>query len=295
MSKREFTGVFIPAHIWESKELIPAEKMMLGEIDALSKKTGYCNASRSHFAEWLCCTVQNISYYFSKLESLGFISIEKQSGQRSKIRLVSDRFYAIETDTRKPDLPVNGTDGGGKRDLPEIKDKYNNEIKDEIKTAEENSALVKVEIFEMKTDFVEAPKNEKFSTGAAKKNAEYTPRDVARNLEISEQVFFTAVIENGSWPDYLEYRKTKDRFKYKDPKSHALAIKNLFSLTGGIPENAQTIIDQSRANGWTGLFPIKDSKNGTNGTKPAHVQNQHDLAAFVLSNRKYPNPFGDNG
>ena len=90
--KREFTGVFIPAHIWVSKELIPAEKMILGEIDALSKARGYCDASRKHFAEWLSCTVQNVSFYFSKLEQLGFIKIEKIPGYRSKIRLINASF-----------------------------------------------------------------------------------------------------------------------------------------------------------------------------------------------------------
>lgn len=94
--KREFTGVFIPAHIWTSKELIPAEKMILGEIDALSKTRGYCDASRAHFAEWLSCTVQNITYYFEKLERLGFIKVEKMPGYRSKIRLISERFYTEE-------------------------------------------------------------------------------------------------------------------------------------------------------------------------------------------------------
>lgn len=123
--KREFTGVFIHAHIWLSKELIPAEKMLLGEIEALSKSYGYCDASRAHFAEWLCCTVQNITYYFEKLEKLGFITIEKIPGYRSKIRVVADRFYMNENQNRgKRDLPlpVNGTYPRGKRDLPEIKE-----------------------------------------------------------------------------------------------------------------------------------------------------------------------------
>jgi hypothetical protein len=137
--KREFTGVFIPAHIWISRDLIPAEKMILGEIDALSKTTGWCNASRKHFAEWLQCTVQNVTYYFEKLENLGFIEVNKVPGYRNKIRIIQDRFYiqggVNGTDGGgKLDLPpgVNGTDGGGKRDLPEIKGKYNNKRKEEI-------------------------------------------------------------------------------------------------------------------------------------------------------------------
>ena len=93
MAKREFTGVFIPAHIWTSKDLIPSEKMILGEIYSLSLSTGYCDASRKHFADWLNCTVQNVTYYFEKLERLGFITVEKIPGYRSKIRLCNSRFY----------------------------------------------------------------------------------------------------------------------------------------------------------------------------------------------------------
>lgn len=120
--KREFTGVFIPAHIWSSKELIPSEKMILGEILALSQSRGYCDASRQHFADWLSCSVQNVSFYFTKLERLGFIFIEKIPGYRSKIRLNNERFYE--------DSGVNGTDGGGKPGLPEIQVKREEEIKD---------------------------------------------------------------------------------------------------------------------------------------------------------------------
>lgn len=118
----------------------------------------------------------------------------------------------------------------------------------------------------------------------AKKTGDYEARDVAVFLEIPQQVFYTNVMQNGSWPDYLEYRRTQHRFKYKDAKSHALAVKNLFTCTGGKPELAQSVVDQSRAKGWTGLFPVKDNSNG-NG-KQQHVQQQHDLAGFVLSNRK---------
>jgi hypothetical protein len=129
--KRNFTGVFIPAHIWLSPELIPAEKMLLGEIESLSSNYGYCDASRKHFAEWLQCTVQNITYYLVKLEKKGFIEIEKTPGFRSKIKLIKERFYiqAVVSGTDgggKSGLRVvvSGTDGGGKRGLPEIQDKY---------------------------------------------------------------------------------------------------------------------------------------------------------------------------
>ena len=74
--KREFTGVFIPAKIWADENLIPAEKMILGEIKALSENTGWCSARNSHFANWLHCTPQNISLYISRLNKSGFIEVK---------------------------------------------------------------------------------------------------------------------------------------------------------------------------------------------------------------------------
>lgn len=109
MANHEFTGVFIPAHIWLSKELEPAEKMFLGEIEALSKKTGWCSAGRKHFAEWLNCSEPNVSYYTSKLEKLGFVEVHRTQGFGSKMRVVSEKFYTEQ--------PVNQIDGGSKRDL----------------------------------------------------------------------------------------------------------------------------------------------------------------------------------
>lgn len=93
-----------------AKDLTPAEKMMCGEIDALSKKTGWCEASRAHFAEWLQCSEANISNYWSKLEKAGFIEVEKTPGRRSKIRLNLARFWA-EHPSAPLTTPVSPTDG----------------------------------------------------------------------------------------------------------------------------------------------------------------------------------------
>ena len=108
--KREFTGVFIPAHIWTSKEITAIGKMLLAEIDALSQSTGWCYASRAHFAEWLGTTEANLSLHFKKLSDAGFLEIERVPGETNKMRVVADRFYLKEG--------VRKTYGGGKENLP---------------------------------------------------------------------------------------------------------------------------------------------------------------------------------
>jgi hypothetical protein len=96
MDTRNFTGVFIPAHIWLHKDLIPAEKMLLGEISALQMKTGWCHAGRNHFAEWLNVTPQNITYFTKKLQSMGFLEVVGGQGVVKKMRVNPERFM-IET------------------------------------------------------------------------------------------------------------------------------------------------------------------------------------------------------
>lgn len=116
--------------------MIPAEKMLLGEIDALSKKTGWCDASREHFAEWLQCDATNITYYFKKLEKLGFLDIERVPGKRSRTRVIIQRFYGGEgvngiNYTREPHspLPVNPIHPTREPHSPEIQLKENKKYK----------------------------------------------------------------------------------------------------------------------------------------------------------------------
>ena len=130
--KREFTGVFIPAHIWTSR-LLPAEKMLLGEVASLSVKTGWCDASRDHFAEWLHCDVTNVTHYVKKLEKLGFLEVSRTPGYRSKMRVVNDTFFIqpVVNPIHGGSEPhsrgvVNPIHGGSEPHSPEIQDKYNN-------------------------------------------------------------------------------------------------------------------------------------------------------------------------
>ena len=158
---RDFTGVFIPVNIWVSKELTPTEKMLLGEIDALSKKTGWCHAGREHFARWLSCDPAAISYIVKNLEKIGFLEVVRTPGYPSQMRVIPERFYGIEEARLlkkrgwqkgkaragvvnpiygggKSHLGgvVNPIYGGGKSHLPEIQKKENLETTLSVVSAE---------------------------------------------------------------------------------------------------------------------------------------------------------------
>ena len=280
--KREFTGVFIPAHIWTSKELIPAEKMILGEIDALSKTRGYCDASRAHFAEWLGCTVQNVTYYFEKLQRLGFISVEKIPGYRSKIALIQSRFYEDQgvngTDGGgKPHLlvGVNGTDGGGKRGLPEIKEEIKGKIKEKERVSANADLSLKKSLEPIDEAFtpVEAPsKKRKNAPGAEKeKKVEASPAlDFSRfdNPEAAKEIF-------ARW---LKYRKDI-KHPYKSEDTIQTSLKNLFNYSAGRAALAEQIIEKSIGNGYQGFFKPEIQKNGNSTIQPENRFNSAETIA----------------
>ena len=280
--KREFTGVFIPAHIWTSKELIPAEKMILGEIDALSKTRGYCDASRAHFAEWLGCTVQNVTYYFEKLQRLGFISVEKIPGYRSKIALIQSRFYEDQgvnwTDGGgKPHLRVgvNGTDGGGKRDLPEIKEEIKGKIKEKEKVSANADLSLKKSIEPIDEAFTPVDalsKKRKNAPGAEKeKKVEALPAlDFSRfdNPEAAKEIFTR----------WLKYRKDI-KHPYKSEDTIQTSLKNLFNYSAGRAALAEHIIEKSIGNGYQGFFKPEIQKNGNSTIQPENRFNSAETIA----------------
>jgi hypothetical protein len=67
------------------------------------------------------------------------------------------------------------------------------------------------------------------------------------------------------WLDYLEHRKELKVKKYASEKSERKGFENLKELSDGDPDKAQEIVDQSRANSWQGLFPLRDNKKEKDG------------------------------
>lgn len=66
----------IPAYIRYNKELKFAERLMYGEITALSNKEGYCFASNRYFADLYGVSQSTISRWISHLAELGSLHVE---------------------------------------------------------------------------------------------------------------------------------------------------------------------------------------------------------------------------
>lgn len=61
------------------------------------------------------------------------------------------------------------------------------------------------------------------------------------------------------WEAWKEYKFAEHRQRYKSSKTEQTAINKLFELARGNPDIAKKIIEQSIANQYQGLFPLKEN------------------------------------
>lgn len=64
------------------------------------------------------------------------------------------------------------------------------------------------------------------------------------------------------WDIWKEYKSKEHKFKFKSEISEQAALKKIGQLANGDEQTALMIIEQSLANGWSGLFEIKTTNNG---------------------------------
>ena len=84
------------------------------------------------------------------------------------------------------------------------------------------------------------------------------------------------------WGIWCKFRTTELRKpKYKEMGEQA-ALKKLSELAGGDEATAHKIIEQSIANGWQGLFQLRNDKPQHNGARqPLDNLNMEDLAQWI--------------
>lgn len=109
----------IPAEVRYDKELRANEKLMYGEITALTYKTGECWASNSYFAKLYNTTPQAISRWILNLRDKGYINLEyEKDGKEYKKRIIKVSIYIDRVSTK--------CDGGYQQKVEENNTSNNN-------------------------------------------------------------------------------------------------------------------------------------------------------------------------
>lgn len=94
----------IPAEVRYSKDLTLREKMLYGEITALTNKKGYCYATNRYFAELYDITKETVSRSISNLKKYGFIKVKqiKKNNQFIERRVYIKKSIPIEKNLKTP-------------------------------------------------------------------------------------------------------------------------------------------------------------------------------------------------
>ncbi len=76
----------LPAHVRYDESLKPNEILMFAEITSLLNDGGFCEISKSYFAELYKCSTQTVTKYLNNLEVAGYIKI--YSAERGNLIIV---------------------------------------------------------------------------------------------------------------------------------------------------------------------------------------------------------------
>ncbi len=140
------------------------------------------------------------------------------------------------------------------------------------------------------------PKNNTKPLGLAKHNLmedvnENENEDINTNVNKEKvELPFESYQFKDAWEQFKYYKKKEFKFTYKTKQSEIAALKELLTLSKGYEDIAIKIINQSLANGWKGLFNLKeDAKGTTNNQRKLTKGEQFNLDAH---NRIYSTSYG---
>lgn len=85
----------IPANVRYDNSLKAIEKLMYGEITALTNKEGYCFAKNGYFAELFEVANNTVSRWISNLEKNGYIKVDIIRDKRGQI--IERRIFIVNT------------------------------------------------------------------------------------------------------------------------------------------------------------------------------------------------------
>lgn len=154
----------IPANIRYSKELTDKEKLLYGEITALTNTKGYCFATNNYFAQLYDVSKKTISRAISNLEKNKFVEIHTIYNPKTK-EVVERRIYIdknvhtpMDKNVQDNNTSINNTSTNNNNNIDENLNKENvvvvknksekSKIKKELPSDEEDNSLKKNELVE---------------------------------------------------------------------------------------------------------------------------------------------------
>tara|TARA_R100000231_G_scaffold42707_1_gene37271 strand:- start:2272 stop:2871 length:600 start_codon:yes stop_codon:yes gene_type:complete len=119
--KRKFKGIWIPADVWESKDLTLQEKVFLVEIDSLNNDKG-CFANNNYFAKFFGLSTTRVSLVINSLIKKGFVtsSILQSEGNKRILKTYLTKVKNPLPQKLKHNNTVSKTNNKEKEELFDI-------------------------------------------------------------------------------------------------------------------------------------------------------------------------------
>lgn len=227
----------IPADVRYDCRLTDKEKLLYGEITALSNKEGCCWASNEYFSRLYNSSIRTIKGAVTKLEKCGYLKrvlLYKENSKEVEKRLL----YPV-TKFALPSENNFTTPGEENFHYPGEKNCTDNNTSKKNNTSINNTS------------------NNIYSYDTL---SALIKEDFGHVTEVDD---FVCIIQ-----DWLNYKKDKKQ-SYKGLTQVKVLVKHLIEKSGGNKDKARLMVEQSIANNYSGIFELKEKTNyNTTSTKP---------------------------
>lgn len=264
----------IPANVRYDKRLKANEKLLYGEITALTNERGYCWAGNKYFSDLYGVTPQAVSKWINGLKNCGYISIDYTYKNGTKeiesriIKLASTNVSEVLTNDQEVLTNVSGGINkcfrGYKQKVKDNNTCLNNTVnntneyintkvskKEESNNTQNRQVEMSEELKQMQKEIEQLKaENEKLKTKKERK-----PKKQTKSYD--EQI--AEYTQNEDLQNALKAFLQMRSFIKKPMTEYALKLmlKKLDEL-GNTDEAKIAILNQSITHNWQGIFPLKD-------------------------------------
>lgn len=146
----------ITADVRYNPRLKGNEKLMYGEITALSNKNGYCTAHNQYFADLFGCHKNTISDYISNLRKEGLISVEMiYDGKAVVERRIYPSAKSLIPINQTTDTPINQTAEDNNTSINNKEEEKKEKLSKVVKYYENNVTLIVPTVYEEIESYLE--------------------------------------------------------------------------------------------------------------------------------------------
>jgi hypothetical protein len=170
---------------------------------------------------------------------------------------------------------------------------HNERIADELQSqcaGDANGMLIREEEKREDTSLVLSSISNEVGSIKEELELNVSKREVKKKEERILNIPFTSEHFLNKWQEWKAFKSKEYKFNYKSTQSEQAALNDLAAISNGIETTAIEIIQKSIANGWKGLFALKNTNNGasfnfTSTSTQQAVKSPRDTVAERLYQR----------